>query len=53
MESFLILYFHVDGQKADAWATVVVSVIIFLGVVYPAFEWSKALHSYWRDGILP
>jgi len=43
VESLLIMGFHVDGGKADAWATVVISVVIVLGIVYPAFEWCKSV----------
>merc|ERR1712107_904761 len=48
VESVLIIYWHVDGGLADAWATVAVSAAIYVGLLYPAAEWCRALCSELR-----
>merc|ERR1712070_1217042 len=44
-ESVLIAYFKLDGTRTDAWACVIVSTIILLGVFLPLWEWLKTVRS--------
>jgi len=48
VEAVLIIGFSVDSNNADAWATIVISVIITLGMLYPAVEWCKAVLAFCR-----
>eukprot|EP00931_Biecheleriopsis_adriatica_P096783 TRINITY_DN7047_c0_g1_i1.p1 TRINITY_DN7047_c0_g1~~TRINITY_DN7047_c0_g1_i1.p1 ORF type:complete len:315 (+),score=46.23 TRINITY_DN7047_c0_g1_i1:39-983(+) len=43
IESILISCFHFHGAVTDAWACVIVSLIILLGVMVAAVKWFKAV----------
>jgi len=43
VESMLIMVFKFDGKITDAWACVVVSMVILLGTLFPIWKWLRAV----------
>eukprot|EP01062_Namystynia_karyoxenos_P008394 TRINITY_DN12954_c0_g1_i1.p1 TRINITY_DN12954_c0_g1~~TRINITY_DN12954_c0_g1_i1.p1 ORF type:complete len:353 (+),score=117.35 TRINITY_DN12954_c0_g1_i1:81-1061(+) len=49
IESLLIWAAGINGDKADSYATVIVTATIVLGAIKPVYEWALGVRAYLKD----